>query len=160
MAFGRFDPTSGRSLARGQAGHERQPVLADINMTPMIDIMLVLLVVFIITAPLLSHSIAMDLPKAQAAATAAAASTTPPVAVAIDAKGQLYWNGQPMPPAEMDQRFRQAAAQQPPPDIALSADQHTAYSQITAVMSSAQRAGLSRFGFVVDSTPRTQPTQR
>lgn len=152
MAFGRFD------ASRGQPGHERQPVLADINMTPMIDIMLVLLVVFIITAPLLSHSIAMDLPKAQAGASPA--STVSPVAVAIDAKGQLFWNGQPMPAAQMDQRFREAAAQQPQPDIALSADQHTAYSQITAVMSAAQRAGLSHFGFVVDSADSAHATQR
>ena len=145
MAFGGFDP---------EAGRERQPPLADINMTPLIDVMLVLLVVFIIAAPLFSRAIALDLPKQDAAPSHAA--DTPSVAVAIDRTGQLFWNGEKIAVGDLDRRFAAAAKQQPQPDIALSADQGTAYRQITAVMAAAQHAGLSHFGFVVEAPAAAQ----
>lgn len=138
MTFGRFDPASRR---------ERTPVLADINMTPLIDVMLVLLVIFILAAPLFARSIALDLPRARVAA--APAASAPVVALAIDRAGRLSWNGAVVDPEELARRLRAAAARSPQPEIAFSADRATPYQRITDVMAAAQRAGMSRFGFVV-----------
>ncbi|MCY0388877.1 biopolymer transporter ExbD [Robbsia sp. Bb-Pol-6] len=138
MAFGSFDPASRQA---------RPPVLAEINMTPLIDVMLVLLVIFILAAPLFARSLALDLPKAQVAAVPP--STAPVIALAIDRAGRLSWNGTVITTAELARRLRDAAALTPQPDIAFSADRTTPYQRITDVMAAAQRAGMSRFGFVV-----------
>ena len=138
MAFGGFEP---------EARSQRTPPLAEINMTPMIDVMLVLLVIFIISAPLFSRSIGLRLPKETVPASAAASG--PRVAVALDKSGQLFWEGAKITDAELDTRFAQAAARQPQPDIAFSADEQIPYARIAHVMAAAQRAGVRRFGFVV-----------
>ncbi|MGI4984632.1 MAG: ExbD/TolR family protein [Janthinobacterium lividum] len=138
MAFGSFDPGSRQ---------DRAPVLAEINMTPLIDVMLVLLVIFILAAPLFARSIALDLPKAQVAA--APASNAPVIALAIDRAGQLSWNGAPVTAPDLARRLRDAASRTPQPEIAFSADRTTPYQRVTDVMAAAQRAGMGRFGFVV-----------
>ena len=136
MAFGGFDQ-------RGSG----QP-MAEINTTPLVDVMLVLLVIFIITAPLLTHAIKLDLPRAAAPASAEKPET---IALSIDAAGRLFWNNEPVAgPEALSQRFAEAAARQPQPELHLRADRETRYQRIAEVMSSAQQAGIARIGFVTD----------
>ena len=140
MAFGGFDQ-------RG-AG---QP-MAEINTTPLVDVMLVLLVIFIITAPLLTHAIKLDLPKADAQA----GSEKPEIVMlSIDGGGRLFWNNAPVAGLDaLEQRFGEAAARSPQPELHLYADQDTRYQRIAEVMSRAQRAGIAKIGFVTEPERR------
>jgi biopolymer transport protein ExbD len=124
--------------------------MAEINMTPLIDVMLVLLVIFIITAPLFSHAIRLDLPKVAAAP---ARQTPQTISLSIDAAGKLYWNGQPITPAQMRAQFVEAGKRADQPDIELRAERSTRYEVIAQVMGAAQQAGLARIGFVTDPPP-------
>ena len=124
--------------------------LAEINMTPLIDVMLVLLVIFIITAPLFSHAIRLDLPKVAAAP---ARQTPQTIALSIDAAGKLYWNGQSITLEQMRTRFTQAGKAADQPDIQLRAERSTRYEVIAQVMGAAQQAGLEHIGFVTDPPP-------
>jgi biopolymer transport protein ExbD len=136
MAFGSFD-----------SGSNTQP-MAEINTTPLVDVMLVLLVIFIITAPLLTHAIRLDLPNAQAPASSEQPQT---ITLSIDPAGALFWNNEAV--ADLDalgERFRQAAAQQPQPELHLRADRDTRYQRIAEVMSGAQQAGIAKLGFVTE----------
>jgi biopolymer transport protein ExbD len=136
MSFGGFE--------RGTA--PSQP-MAEINVTPLVDVMLVLLVIFIITAPLLAAAIRIDLPNEKAQAVSA---ETPAVRVAIDADGTLYWEGQRIAPEDLAPRLQEAAKRQPRPDIHLRADKQARYAQIAAVMAAAQQAGLGKIGFITE----------
>ena len=135
MAFGGFSK-----------GHDGRP-LAEINMIPLIDVMLVLLVIFIITAPLLSHAVKINLPQA---------SSMPDlpepdhVQISIDAEGQVYWNDEALDEPAWTQRMQASAAQQPQPEIRIRADGELAYKHVVALMSDAAQAGLTRIGFVTD----------
>ena len=121
--------------------------LAEINMIPLIDVMLVLLVIFIVTAPLLTHAVKVDLPKASSST-----NLTKPdnVQVAIDDAGQVYWNGEVVATAVLEQKLRAAAALVPQPELHLRADRVTPYEKVADVMSASARAGLTRIGFVTD----------
>ena len=139
MAFGGFDQRGGQ-----------QP-MAEINTTPLVDVMLVLLVVFIITAPLLTHAVKLDLPNAQAPTAAEKPQT---ITLSIDARGGLFWNNEPVADqAALAVRLSQASQQSPQPELHLRADRETRYQTIAEVMASAQQAGLAKIGFVTD--PRT-----
>ncbi|MCC8393986.1 biopolymer transporter ExbD [Paraburkholderia sp. MMS20-SJTR3] len=124
--------------------------MAEINMTPLIDVMLVLLVIFIITAPLFSHAIRLDLPKVAAAP---ARQTPQTIALSIDGAGRLFWNGQPLTLAQLRERFAEAGKQSEQPEIQLRAERSTRYEVIAQVMGAAQQAGLERLGFVTDPPP-------
>ncbi len=136
MAFGRLE-RSGTS----------QP-MSDINMTPLIDVMLVLLVIFIITAPLMSSSLRLDLPKT-AGATAGAAPQF--VTVAVNAQGQLFWGDEPVAEALLRERIRQAAQRSASTEVQLRADQQVPYGRIAELIGLVQDGGLSRIGFVTES---------
>ena len=124
--------------------------MADINVTPMVDVMLVLLVIFIISAPLFTHALKLDLPTA-ASAPAPEKPTT--VSVAIDAAGKLYWQDQPVDKTTLNLRLAEAASRQPQPEVQLRADKSTRYEIIADVMSAAQTNGLGKIGFVTDPKP-------
>jgi biopolymer transport protein ExbD len=121
--------------------------LAEINMIPLIDVMLVLLVIFIVTAPLLTHAVKVDLPKASSTP-----NLTKPenVQLAIDAESRLWWNGEAVDDATLAERMRAAAAVQPQPELHLRAEAATPYEKVARVMSAAARHGLTRIGFVTD----------
>jgi len=121
--------------------------LAEINMIPLIDVMLVLLVIFIVTAPLLTHAVKVDLPKASSAP-----NLTQPenVQLAIDAASQIYWNGTPVGADELAGLMKAAALREPQPELHLRAERLTPYEKVAAVMSAAAREGLTRIGFVTE----------
>jgi biopolymer transport protein ExbD len=121
--------------------------MAEINMIPLIDVMLVLLVIFIITAPLLTHAVKVDLPRA-----ASQANQTRPenVQLAVDARGLVYWNGEALDRSGWRSRMDAAAAQRPRPEVHLRADGDAAYRRVAELLSDAARAGLTRIGFVTD----------
>ena len=121
--------------------------LAEINMIPLIDVMLVLLVIFIITAPLLTHAVKVDLPKASSAP-----NLTRPdnVQLAIDGAGQAYWNGEAITAPVLAERLRAAAALSPQPELHLRAERSTPYEKVAELMSAAAREGLTRIGFVTE----------
>ena len=123
--------------------------MAEINMVPLIDVMLVLLVIFIVTAPLLTHAVKVDLPRASSQPN----ETKPDnIQFAIDAKGGLYWNGETVEKALLAPRFAQAAKRQPQPELHLRAERTTPYEKVAEVMALASQAGLVRIGFVSEPT--------
>lgn len=135
MAMGSFDP-------------RRSPgPVADINVVPLVDVMLVLLVVFIITTPLLTNAVKIDLPKASSAP-----NVTKPdhIELGIRENGDLYWNGERVAMDQFAPRFAEAAKKQPQPELHIRADRHAAYEPVAKVMSLAAQAGLTRIGFVTE----------
>jgi biopolymer transport protein ExbD len=119
--------------------------MAEINMIPLIDVMLVLLVIFIITAPLLTHAVKVDLPKASSQA-----NPTQPdnVQLAIDEGGVVYWNGEVVDRSGWRSRMDASAAIRPQPEVHIRADGGVAYRRVAEVMADASRAGLARIGFI------------
>lgn len=133
MAFGSFD-----SKNSGQT-------MSEINMVPLIDVMLVLLVIFIITAPLLSHSIKINVPQVSAEPV-----EQEPVVIdlAVNEAGQMFWNEQPVRLEELTPRLKQEATQDPQPQLRIRADLDTRYEVLAQIMGSARASGLKRVGFV------------
>jgi biopolymer transport protein ExbD len=118
---------------------------AEINMVPLIDVMLVLLVIFILTAPLLTHAVKLDLPRVDAAPNVLKPEK---VEVALNAQGQRFWNGEPVDRAGLQQRLGQASQQQPQPELHLRADQAVPYREVALTLADAARAGMAKVGFV------------
>ena len=135
MAFGAFAKTGDSSP------------MAEINMIPLIDVMLVLLVIFIITAPLLTHSVKVDLPRA-----ASNPNMTKPdnVQLAINAEGLVYWNGEVVDRSGLRARMDAASHLKPQPEIHIRADGAVAYRKVAEVIADSAKAGLTRIGFISD----------
>jgi biopolymer transport protein TolR len=140
MAFGRLERTA-----------LSQP-MSDINMTPLIDVMLVLLVIFMLTAPLLVRGMKVDLPGLQQAQGIKVARFA---AVSIDVSGQAYLETQALSDAALAAALVQMAQDQPDAEVQLRIDAAVPYARVLAVMGLAQKAGLTRIGFVADA--RTLP---
>ena len=142
MAFGSFDRSKNAS----------QP-MAEINMVPLIDVVLVLLVIFIVTAPLLTHAVKLDLPKASAQPNAAPAEK---IEFAIDAAGTRFWNGERISREEAAARFATEGRREPQPEVHVRADQTVPYGRVAETLADAARAGLSRVGFVTEPEAATR----
>ena len=130
--------------------------MSEINVTPLVDVMLVLVVIFIITAPLLASSIKLDLPRTDAAKP----SETPAfLTLAVDRAGQLFLNDQPVSVDRLAESLKQSAGQSPDTEVQLRADETVPYGRIVEVMGLAQKAGLNRIGFVAGPvrTPAADP---
>jgi biopolymer transport protein ExbD len=134
----------------GGDNHHRQP-MAEINTTPMVDVMLVLLVIFIITAPLLTHAIKIDLPQASSQPNIEKPDT---ISLSINAEGRLFWNDVPFEDAELVTRLATAAQKKPQPELHLRAHNATTYQRLATIISAAQNAGIERFGFVTEPAPK------
>ena len=119
-------------------------------MTPLVDVMLVLVVIFIITAPLLVGSIHVDLPKAQSAAPA---QTAPFVALILDKSGKVYVDEQAVEPDALLRVLQDAARNDPATEVRLRADAHVPYGWVVELMGWVHKAGLSRIGFVTEPLP-------
>lgn len=128
-------------------GKSASTPMTEINVVPLVDVMLVLLVIFIITAPLLTHSIKIDLPKASNAPTQTQAEH---INFAVREDGSLFWNGEEVDFQSIGPRFSAAAEMQPQPELHIHADRFTHYENVAKVMSMAGKAGMTRIGFVTD----------
>lgn len=136
-------------MSFGGFNDNNQPApMAEINVTPMVDVMLVLLVIFILAAPLFTQAIKLDLPAASATAVQPDPTT---INIAIDADGTIFWNQKAVTKAELDARLTQAAAETVQPQLQLRADKNTRYEVIAQIMSAAQGKGLSKLGFVTQA---------
>ena len=129
---------------------EERP-MAEINVTPLVDVMLVLLIIFMVTAPLFTHAVRIDLPRARSAPNAQKPEA---VTLALDAAGTLRWNGEALDAAALDARLAETAARDADIDMLLRADRETRYERIAQVLSQIQRAGLNRVGLVTDPVER------
>ena len=138
MAFGRLERNPGS-----------RP-MSDINMTPLIDVMLVLLVIFMITAPLMTTSLKLDLPKAEGARPSDAPQF---IAVAINAQGQLFVGDEAVTSEQLLKRAREAAQRDPMTEVQLRADSRVPYGRVAELIGLVQDAGLSRVGFVTEAAP-------
>ena len=124
--------------------------MSDINVTPLVDVMLVLVVIFIITAPLLASAIRLDLPRTDAAKVLDAPRF---VTLVVDKTGQAFLNDKPQPLDELARQLAQTAHQHPDTELQLRADEAVPYGKVVEVMGVAQKAGLSRIGFVAEPSP-------
>jgi biopolymer transport protein ExbD len=139
MAFASFDGKNGSAP------------MSDINMVPLIDVMLVLLVIFIITAPLLTHAVKLELPKVDSTPNQLRPDK---IEFAIDATGQRFWNGEPVSRDDASRRLQAEGKKQPQPEVHLRADHAAAYRTVAETVADASKAGLSKIGFV------SEPEQR
>ncbi|HEY4068860.1 MAG TPA: biopolymer transporter ExbD [Burkholderiaceae bacterium] len=121
--------------------------MSEINMVPLIDVMLVLLVIFIVTAPLLTQAVKLELPKASSQVNDLRPEK---VEFSIDAAGALYWNGEPVNRAEASKRFEAEGKKPRQPEIHLKADQGVAYRFVAQTLADASKAGLTKVGFISD----------
>jgi biopolymer transport protein ExbD len=133
MAFGGFN----------QNGNA-QPVV-EINMVPLIDVMLVLLIIFMITAPLMTHAVKIDLPKADSIVQT---QETKHIDLAIDAEGQIFWDAAAVSRDQLRENLQQIAAETPQPELHIRADRNVPYHKIAEALADAAKAGVSRIGFV------------
>ena len=124
--------------------------MSEINMVPLIDVMLVLLVIFIITAPLLTQAVKLELPKASSQVNNLRPDK---IEFAIDAAGVLYWNGEPLSRADAQARFAAEGKKPTQPEVHLRADQNVAYRFVAQTLADASKAGLTKVGFI--SEPET-----
>ncbi len=120
--------------------------MADINVTPLVDVMLVLLIIFMITAPLMAHKVKVKLPLATL--NAKPEIIVPPVTVAIKANGDVFWNDQPMTDALLEQNLSIALARDPQPQVDIRADNNTKYSLIQKTVRTIRLSGMRKVGFV------------
>lgn len=139
MAFGEFS--------------RRDPPMAQINMIPLIDVMLVLLVIFIITAPVFTHAVRINMPTASSQPNLEQRET---VTLSIDAESQLYWNDVPVTEAELPARLRRAVEQGPGISLHLRADQATRYEVLARLLATARNAGVTAIAFVTRPAPGDQ----
>lgn len=128
---------------------DQEEPISDINMTPLVDVMLVLLIIFIITMPVLTHSVQLNLPQASSTPHQAKPDT---LTLAVKADGAVYWGREPQPLARqvLQQRLADLARQQVQPEVHIYGDRQTAYDHVLHVMAAAQRAGILKLGFVME----------
>ncbi len=120
--------------------------MAEINVTPLVDVMLVLLIIFMITAPLMTHKIRIDLPQANPNVQ----DTTPPdpIDLAVRENGDLFWNDEPINEAMLSAQLRVAAQKNPQPELQIRAEKTTQYQLIATVMANAKSSGMVKIGFI------------
>jgi biopolymer transport protein ExbD len=126
--------------------HHSAP-MSEINTTPLVDVMLVLLVIFIITAPLLTHAVKIDLPQASSQA---APDKPEIINISINEQGQVYWNEALLVEGELTGKLQEAAKMDPQPEVRVRADKETRYQILVELMADARNAGIKALGFVSD----------
>ena len=126
---------------------ETDDVMNEINMTPMVDIMLVLLIIFIITVPVMKHSVNIDLPRATNEIQNAKPET---LRLSVDAQGTYFINEATITDSELPPRLKAAAAQNPQPELHIRGDKAVRYERVAQAMAAAQQAGLRKIGFITE----------
>jgi biopolymer transport protein ExbD len=129
---------------------ETDDVMNEINMTPLVDVMLVLLIIFIITVPVMKHSVNVDLPRA----TSTPQDTKPDtIRLSVNAQGEYFWNEQRVTEADLLPRLQAEAARDPQPELHLRGDKDARYESVAQALAAAQRSGLRKIGFITE--PKT-----
>lgn len=134
-------------MAFGGDFEEDKSAMADINMTPLVDVMLVLLIIFIIAVPVITHSVKVDLPRADNTINEIKPET---VNLTVTEDGRIHWNEENINEADLPQRLAAEAVKQPQPEIHIRGDRKVAYENVTKVMAAVQRAGILKLGFVTE----------
>lgn len=134
-------------MAFGGGLDEEPEVMNEINMTPLVDVMLVLLIIFIITVPVLTHSVKVDLPRADNTPNELKPET---VNLAVNADGNIYWNETQVTMEELDLRLATEASKQPQPEVHIRGDKTVDYEHVIKTMAAVQRAGILKLGFVTE----------
>nr|WP_296750906.1 biopolymer transporter ExbD [Thioalkalivibrio sp.] len=131
-------------MSFGRLGDTNEP-MSEMNVIPLVDVMLVLLVIFIVTAPVITHSVQMELPRASSTPSH---ETVDSVTLALDAAGRLFWDNQPLAEDDLFLRLSDAVAANPELAVYLRADRDTRYEVLARIMADARRAGVARMAFV------------
>ncbi|MDQ3288064.1 MAG: biopolymer transporter ExbD [Pseudomonadota bacterium] len=129
------------------SGNDTGGPMANINVTPLVDVMLVLLIIFMITAPLMTHRVPIKLPEATLREIAEA-SKTPPITLSVQETGEIYWNDEPITAAQLESRLSIEAQKTPQPPLNIRADTTTKYRVVQEVVQTAQSQGMRKVGFV------------
>jgi biopolymer transport protein ExbD len=129
---------------------EIDDVMNEINMTPLVDVMLVLLIIFIITVPVMKHAVNIDLPRATNQAQDAKPET---VRLSVDAQGQYYWNESRVDDKDLVRMLRAEAGKTPQPELHIRGDKEVRYERVAQAMAAAQQAGLRKIGFITEPKP-------
>jgi biopolymer transport protein ExbD len=130
---------------------ETDEVMNEINVTPMVDVMLVLLIIFIITVPVMKHSVEVDLPRVSSRPLDARPQT---VRLSVDAQGAYYWNERRIEDQELPVLLKAAAARDPQPDLHIRGDKEVRYERVAKALAAAQQSGLRKIGFVTEPQPK------
>jgi biopolymer transport protein ExbD len=136
------------SITSGGGAPDEEKPMSEINTTPLVDVMLVLLILFLITIPVITQSVKVDLPKAANIPT----QTKPEnINIAVDAEGNIFWNTAQLPSQEaLLERIKQVAVLDPQPEIHVRGDRNTAYEHIGRVIVTCQRGGIQKVGFITE----------
>ncbi len=126
---------------------ESDEVMNEINMTPLVDVMLVLLIIFIITVPVIKHAVPVDLPRASNTEEILKPET---IRLSVTADGKFHWNELDITDEELEPRLAAEALKEPQPDLHIRGDKDVRYERVALAMSAAQRAGVKKIGFVTD----------
>ncbi len=130
------------------ASQEEERTMSEINTTPLVDVMLVLLIVFMITIPVITHTVPVELPKVRNEATKTAPEN---VNLSVNSDGQVFWNQSLIPDnAALLDRLKKAAKQKPQPEVHVRSDKATRYEHVGRVILTAQRAGIQKVGFITE----------
>jgi biopolymer transport protein ExbD len=129
---------------------ETDEVMNEINMTPLVDVMLVLLIVFIITVPVMKHSVNVDLPSATSTPQDPKPDT---IRLSVNAQGDYFWNEQRVTEQDLLPRLEAAAKRDPQPELHLRGDREARYERVAQALAAAQRSGLRKIGFITE--PKT-----
>ncbi len=132
-------------MAFGSDFEDDKGAMSDINMTPLVDVMLVLLIIFIIAVPVITHSVKIDLPRATNTLNDIKPET---VTLSVTADGQMHWNETPVTTEELDQRLLAEAGKQTQPEVHIRGDKKVDYEHVLKMMAAVQRAGIVKLGFV------------
>ena len=134
-------------MAFGGGLNDGDDMVSDINMVPLIDVMLVMLIIFILTVPVLTHSIKLDLPRADNTPNIVKPET---VNLSVTTDGGVFWNDEKLNDAQLAQRLEAAARKEPPPEIFIRGDRKVEYERVAQVMATVQRSGVLKLGFVTE----------
>jgi len=134
-------------MAFGSGLDNADDIVSDINMVPLIDVMLVLLIIFIITVPVITHSVKLDLPRADNTPNIVKPET---VNLSVTNDGGIFWNDEKLDFTQLDLRLKTAASRQPQPEIFIRGDRKVPYENVAKVMAAVQRAGVLKLGFVTE----------
>lgn len=138
-------------MAMGSLSDSDDDFNPEINTTPLVDVMLVLLIIFMITIPVMQNNVKVDLPRATSQPNSSSAAN---IRLTIDASGTMYWNDAVVDPTQLRTRIANAARQSPQPELHLRAERTTPYERVAQVMAAAQSGGLEKIGFITEPQPK------